>query len=86
MDENGTNRHGPQLPMTLGTPRERLRLTHPAAPSADFISQLIAEDQHLPPQRQRRRAAVGDAVDAYATVSRSAVRRMPAGYRTTMIV
>ncbi len=86
MDESETERHGRHLPMTIRTPRERLRLIHPAAPSAAFISQLIAEDQHLPPQRQRRRAPVGVAVDAYAAVSRSAVRRMPAGYRTTVIV
>ena len=86
MGENGTNRQMTRFLAPAEPPRERLRFAHPAAPSADFISQLIAEDQHLPPQRQRRRASVGVAVDAYASVSQSAVRRMPAGYRKTMIV
>ena len=71
--------------MVIETPRERLKLVH-IAPSADFLSQLIAEHQHLPPQRERRRATVGVAVDAYANGTNIAVRRMPAGYRTTVIV
>lgn len=86
MDENGTNRQQTRFLVPLEAPRERLRFVPSAAPSADFISQLIAENQHLPPQRQRRRAPVGVAVDAYAAASRSAVRRLPAGYRKTMIV
>ncbi len=51
---------------------------------ASFISQLIAERQHLPPQRQRRRASIDTAVDAYRTGA--AIARMPLGYRKTKIV
>ncbi len=39
----------------------------------------------MAPQRERRRAPVGQAVDAYANGSKIAVRRMPAGYRTTIV-
>jgi hypothetical protein len=83
MDDNGTNRVF-RLPAVLDAPRQRLTLVHTPAP-ADFLSQLIAERQHLAPQRERRRAPVGQAVDAYANGGRIAVRRMPAGYRTTIV-
>lgn len=66
------------------TPRDHLRL-NPSAPHADFISQLIAERQHLPPQRARRRVPIGEAVAAYASGAHIADRRMPPGYRKTII-
>lgn len=83
MDEYGTAGKR-QLPVALETPRERLRLVQ-TAPNADFLSQLIAEHEHLPPQRVRRRAPVSEAVDAYANGGRIAVRRLPAGYRTSVL-
>lgn len=55
------------------------------APRAAFISQLIAERQHLPPQRQRRRSTLGVALDAYDATERNAVVRLPPGYRTTIV-
>lgn len=64
---------------------ERLRLVQSYAPSADFLSQLIAERDHLPPQRARRRASPGAAVDAYQTGAKAAVRRLPPGYRRTVV-
>lgn len=84
MDRNGTDRKVFRLPALLDAPRERLTIVHAPA-SVDFISQLIAQRQHLPVQRERRRAPVGEAVSAYAKGSRIAVRRMPAGYRTTIV-
>jgi len=57
-----------------------------AAPRAAFISQLIAERQHLPIQRQRRQSTVGVALGAYEATERNAVLRMPPGYRTTLVV
>ena len=60
--------------------QERIKMLR-GAPSADFVSQLIVE-------RNQQRAGVdsaGEAVDAYAATSRSAVRRMPAGYRKTVV-
>lgn len=52
------------------------------APSADFVSQLIVERDQLPAQGESVETAVG----AYDAGSRIAVRRIPAGYRKTMIV
>jgi len=83
MDDDGTERRVFRLPTALDLPRERLRVL-PLAQS-DFISQLIAERQHLPPQRERRRAPVVEAVNAYDRGSRIAARRMPAGYRKTIV-
>lgn len=84
MDDNGTAKQVFTLPVVEVTPRERLMLVHPPA-HADFLSQLIAARQHLPAQRDRRRAPVHQAVDAYANGSKIAVRRMPAGYRKTIV-
>jgi hypothetical protein len=64
----------------------------PARPSgalpragAAFISQLIAERQHLPPQRERRRAPMAEAVSCYGHAAEQAVRRLPPGYRKTIV-
>jgi hypothetical protein len=84
MDGNGTEQKVFKLPVLLEAPRERVRLAQAAA-SVDFLSQLIAERQRLPPQRERRRASLGVAVDAYANGGKIAVRRVPAGYRTTIV-
>lgn len=59
-------------------PRATLDL---ARPHATFISQLIAEHQHLPPQRARRRAPPAVAALAYLEAAEQAVRRLPPGYR-----
>ncbi|HEX4296696.1 MAG TPA: hypothetical protein VHZ56_01615 [Devosia sp.] len=56
-----------------------------AAP-ATFLSQLIAERDHLAPQRARRRAPVGEALRSYAVGGRIAVRRLPPGYRMSIDV
>lgn len=48
-----------------------------AAPRATFISQLLAEHRHLP------RGPVAQASGAYDAAKRSAVARLPAGYRAT---
>jgi hypothetical protein len=66
-------------------------LKRPAAPleavaGAEFISQLIAERDHLPPQRARRRATVEVAVTSYDAAAAQAVRRLPPGYRRTLVV
>jgi hypothetical protein len=84
MDDNGTTKQVFTLPVVEETPRERLMLVHTPA-HADFLSQLIAARQHLPAQRERRRAPVHQAVDAYANGSKITVRRMPAGYRKTIV-
>lgn len=84
MDQDAINRERTSLVGNAPTPRERVRLAH-AAPHADFVSQLIAERQHLPPQRARRRAPVGEALAAYDSGAHIADRRIPPGYRKTIV-
>jgi hypothetical protein len=77
MDDNGTG----TWPVALERrTQERIRLLH-AAPSADFVSQLIAERDRLPLANDH----MGTAVGAYEAGGRMAVRRMPAGYRRTVV-
>jgi hypothetical protein len=71
------------LPVALeAAPRPSLART---SPQAEFLSQLIAERYHLATQRARRRAPVSEALDSYDSGTRVSERRMPAGYRTTII-
>lgn len=84
MDDNGTEKRVFKLPVVQDAPRERLMLVQTPAQS-DFVSQLIAERQHFPPHRERRRAPYEQAVDTYANGSKITVRRMPAGYRKTIV-
>jgi hypothetical protein len=60
--------------------QQKIRLLQ-SAPSADFISQLIAERDQLPLANDN----VGTAVGAYEAGRRIAVRRMPAGYRKSVV-
>lgn len=55
------------------------------APAAAFLSQLIAERQHLAAQRLRRRAPLEEALDAYAAGGRIDIRRLPAGFRRSIV-
>lgn len=72
------------LPMVLGVPAARPSLAR-SATQAEFISQLIAARQHLAVQRQRRKAPVNVAVDAYRTGATVTRIRMPQGYRRTVV-
>jgi hypothetical protein len=73
-----------KLPVAIGAPAPRpsLKRTDSAAP---FISQLLAERANLPPQRARRRTTAEGAVGAYASGAKIAVKRMPMGYRTSIV-
>ncbi len=53
--------------------------------SSVFLSQLIAERHNLSPQREKRRAPVDQAVSAYHQGAQIAVRRLPQGYRKTIV-
>jgi hypothetical protein len=76
MTENGT-----RWPARLERrTQEKIRLKE-AAPTADIISQLIAERDQLP----ARGDFTGTAVGAYEAGSRISERRMPAGYRKTLV-
>jgi hypothetical protein len=73
-----------QLPVPISIVRAHREGPLPRAGAA-FISQLIAERQHLPPQRERRRAPMAEAVSCYGHVADQSVRRMPPGYRKTVL-
>jgi hypothetical protein len=72
-----------RVPRVPETPREHLRIAPPA--TADFVSQQLLE-RELPWEiLERRHAAMGEALSAYDKGARIAVRRMPAGYRRTIV-
>lgn len=72
------------LPMLIGAPRPRPSLRR-SETAAAFVSQLIAAHANLAPQRTRRRGSAEGAIGAYADGARVAVKRMPMGYRTTIV-
>lgn len=54
--------------------------------AADFLSQLLAERQHLPAQRARRRAPLGVVLEAYSEGRERGIPRLPAGsYRSRVV-
>ena len=60
----------------------------PLRPMADagFISQLLAEREQRSTQHQSEPRANVGAIGAYASGGTIGVRRVPAGYRTTIVV
>jgi hypothetical protein len=56
-----------------------------SAPTAAFISQLIAARDHMPIQRERRTVPVANALGAYASGASMTQRRMPQGFRKTVV-
>jgi len=85
MSRNDTEDARPAgLPMVIAPQPAPPGLARPAPPAA-FLSQLIAARHQLPPQRARLRAPLAHAVDAYATGGRVATRRLPAGYRKSVV-
>jgi len=82
MANNETNRSG--LPMLIEPTGPRPSLQR-SETTAAFISQLLAERNRMAPQRARRRNSAEGAVGAYAAGARVAVKRMPMGYRTSIV-
>lgn len=72
--------------VAIEPPRQRLVASLPNPFQSGFVSQIIAERQHLPPQRQIYRASFDVAVQCYAEGAQKAVKRIPAGYRRTLTV
>ena len=70
--------------MLIGASRPRPSL-HRSETTAAFVSQLLAERNNLAPQRARRRGSAEGAIGAYADGARVAVKRMPVGYRTSIV-
>ena len=72
------------LPMVIEPQRPRPSLRRSESTAA-FVSQLIAARAHMATQRARRRTTPEGAIGAYASGARIAVKRMPAGYRTSIV-
>ena len=74
----------PGLPMVIEAtaPRPSLRRSQT---TATFVSQLLAARENLAPQRQRRRNTVDGALTAYGAGASIMIKRMPQGYRTTVV-
>ncbi|GLQ54216.1 hypothetical protein [Devosia nitrariae] len=71
------------VPLEPQAPRPSLLRTSAAV---EFLSQLLAARSRLDPQRVLRRAPIDIALDAYRTGSAITVRRMPTGYRKTLVI
>ena len=82
--DDATPENSAQLPVPVDPSQPRPSLAR-GGTSADFLSQLIAERQKLAVQRAKRREPVETALNAYAQGSTIAVRRMPQGYRKTVV-
>ena len=78
MPDYETDRPGMPVPLTITLERPSLARS---APSAAFVSQLLAERDRLPAQRERRTASLDRALGAYAQGGRITQRRMPQGFR-----
>ena len=72
------------LPMLIGPSRPRPSLRR-SETTAAFVSQLLAERSNLAPQRGRRRGSAEGAIGAYADGAKVGMKRMPLGYRTTIV-
>ena len=72
------------LPALIGPARPRPSLLRNPTGAA-FVSQLLAERHNLAPQRARRRGNAEGAIGAYADAAKVAVKRMPVGYRTSIV-
>jgi hypothetical protein len=73
------------LPLVLGPAAPRPSLAR-SVPLAAFVSQLIANRDRLHPERSAGIDTSRGAVGAYGRGARIAERRMPLGYRKTMLV
>lgn len=80
--QSGTDVSG--LPVPLAQPGLRPSLAH-SAPTAAFVSQLLATSGSLSAQRARRAGTAQGAVGAYGKAARLGERRMPQGYRKTVV-
>jgi hypothetical protein len=82
VDQSETDRS--RLPVTLVAAGDKPSLARSASGAA-FVSQLIAARDNLPPQRSRRIGSAERAIGAYRNGARMTERRMPMGYRKTIV-
>ncbi|WEK04469.1 MAG: hypothetical protein P0Y65_20210 [Candidatus Devosia phytovorans] len=82
MADSETHFSGLPVPLEARQPRPSLLRNQTRA---DFVSQLLAGREKLPPQRERRRGSSEGAIGAYSAGAKVAIKRMPLGYRTTIV-
>ena len=82
MDETQAKRPIFRLPATRPSPRERLRIA-PSSIGSDFLSQMLVGAAAVPEDDPR--VVAEEALSAYEKGARITVRRMPAGYRKTIV-
>ncbi|ODT80080.1 MAG: hypothetical protein ABS76_18025 [Pelagibacterium sp. SCN 64-44] len=75
----------PGLPVAMSAAAPRPSLAR-SAPNAAFVSQLLAARDRQAPQRARRAVTPEGAAGAYGRGARMGERRMPMGYRKTLLV
>lgn len=78
-----TEANSSDLPVPL-TPAERRPSLAQSAPTAAFVSQLIAARDRLPAQRARRTGTIDNALGAYNRSATIAIKRLPLGYRKSL--
>lgn len=71
------------LPVPLAAPRPSLARS---VPNAVFVSQLLASRDRLATQRRPALSPAGAALGAYRKAAGMDQRRMPAGYRKTVVI
>lgn len=82
LTQSDTVSSGLPVAQTPSGPRPSLARS---TPTAAFVSQLIAARAHMPAQRTRRIGTPEGAVGAYGQTARLTKRRMPQGYRKTVL-
>jgi len=82
LPEAETDRADLPVPLEATGPRPSLARS---APTAAFVSQLLAARERLAPQRARRTDSLDKALGAYRHGAAIAQRRMPQGYRKTVL-
>ena len=73
------------IPVATGSSGARFS-SFRGTPKTEFLSQLIAEREHLAAQRQRRQTPLSEVLRTYDAGGKMAVRRLPAGYRLNLEV
>lgn len=73
------------LPVATEARAPRPSLARSSADAA-FVSQLLANRDRMAAQRHRRSGSNERAIGAYANSARMGERRMPAGFRRTVVV
>ncbi|WP_086471864.1 hypothetical protein [Devosia lucknowensis] len=82
LEQSGTPSIDLPVRQEPATPRPSLAFS---APTAAFVSQLIAARAQMPTQRARRIGTAEGAVGAYGQTARLSEKRMPQGYRKTVV-